>query len=194
MKLYSIRPGFKDARIKAKLTQQQVADSLVPPVSLKTVMNWEQGIVAPSLETVIKIADLLHCDIDFLTGRINAKTHDIQFIQDKTGLSEETITLLMQWKNSDDRSRFWPGMISNIIDDPEYDDFMSHLSYYLGSAIFDAISQVRRDKDLNADELKIASLWYLTHAHGNILERMYKNCLSLELKKHDSGRRDNSDN
>lgn len=92
MKLYSIRPGFKAARTTAHLTQQQVADQL--NVSLKTVMNWEQGIVTPSLETTMQIADLLRCDMDFLTGRIQCSTHDIQFIHDQTGLSENAIKKL----------------------------------------------------------------------------------------------------
>lgn len=108
MKLYSIKPGFKKARTAANLTQQQLADKL--NVSLKTVMNWEQGIVTPSLETTIQIADLLHCDIDFLTGRIQAKDHDTQFIMDRTGLSEEAIDIL-----SRQRETSVPSTLSRII-------------------------------------------------------------------------------
>ena len=90
-KLYSLRPGLKKARKKANLTQQQLADQF--NVSLKTVMNWEQGLVNPDLEDVIKLADLLHADIDFLTGRIDCQTHDLQFVHDLTGLSEDAITI-----------------------------------------------------------------------------------------------------
>lgn len=96
MKLYSIKPGLKKARNAAHLTQQQLADLM--DRHIKTIMNWEQGIAVPELEELVKLADLLHCDIDFLTGRIECSTHDIQFIHDQTGLSESAIRKLQDQK------------------------------------------------------------------------------------------------
>lgn len=117
MKLYSIKPGFKKARTAAHLTQQQFADQFLEKyqhhVSLKTVMNWEQGLVTPPLETICRIADLLHCDIDFLTGRIECSTHDVQFIHDRTGLSESAIKKLNTLK---DTQPYAAGILSQIID------------------------------------------------------------------------------
>lgn len=92
-KLYSLKPGLKAARKAAHMTQQQLADQF--NVSLKTVMNWEQGLVNPDLEDVYRLADLLHCDIDFLTGRISCQTHDLQYVHDLTGLSEDAIKTLI---------------------------------------------------------------------------------------------------
>ena len=115
MKLYSIKPGLKKARKAANLTQQQLADSLTPTVSLKTVMNWEQGIVCPDLETIIQIADLLHCDIDFLTGRIQCQTHDLQFIHDVTGLSESAIMKLSRFQR-DNKAHARADIVSILIE------------------------------------------------------------------------------
>lgn len=183
MKLYSIKPGFKKARTAANLTQQQLADKL--NVSLKTVMNWEQGIVTPSLETTIQIADLLHCDIDFLTGRIKCSTHDAQFIHEYTGLSESTVDLLHEWKESDDRRHHWPEYISRIIEDNESDEFFGNLSEIIGGAMFFAKSW-----DDNGSSFKetikdnhVASLWYLSHHLTNIVDRIFIAQLDADMQK-----------
>lgn len=75
-----------------RITQEGLAEKM--NVSLKTVMNWEQGQAIPSLETLMELADLYHCDLDYLTGRMDQKTHDLQFIHDQTGLSEKAIEKL----------------------------------------------------------------------------------------------------
>jgi DNA-binding XRE family transcriptional regulator len=49
------------------LTQQEFAAIL--DVSLDTVKNWEQGYNYPSIEMLIRIADLLDCNVDYLLGR-----------------------------------------------------------------------------------------------------------------------------
>ena len=133
-KLYSLKPGLKKARKAANLTQQQLADKM--DVTLKTVMNWEQGLVNPPLETVIQLADMLYCDIDFLVGRIECRDHDVQFIHDQTGLSEKSITELIAWKrfmeSHPGRSeRLYPVIVSQILEDREFNDVVQ----YIGNAI-----------------------------------------------------------
>ena len=92
-KLYSLRGGLKKARKRKGIKQSDLADLM--GVTLKTVMNWEQGIVNPDFETVMKLADKLDCDIDYLCGRLPESTHDIHFVHEFTGLSEEAIEKIM---------------------------------------------------------------------------------------------------
>lgn len=90
--MYSLRGGFKKARTKKGITQAQVAKEM--DVNLKTVMNWEQGISNPNLETTMKLCELFDCDLDFLAGRIKERTHDIKTACELTGLSEAAIEKL----------------------------------------------------------------------------------------------------
>ena len=92
MKLYSLKEGLKRARKEAGLTQADLAEKM--GVHIKTVMNWEQGIAEPSLGTLMDLTEIYHCDLDYLTGRLDQKTHDLQFIHDQTGLSEKAIEKL----------------------------------------------------------------------------------------------------
>lgn len=51
-------------RKKAKLTQSQLADKLF--VNQNTVSQWETGRSEPSVDILIKLADLFGCTIDEL--------------------------------------------------------------------------------------------------------------------------------
>lgn len=105
---YSIAEGLKRARRQynedkskeLRITQEELADRL--GVSLKTVMNWEQGQAIPSVETLMDLAEIYHCDLDYLTGRLDQKTHDLQFIHDQTGLSEKAIEKLQSFMTEPD--------------------------------------------------------------------------------------------
>jgi transcriptional regulator with XRE-family HTH domain len=98
--LYSLKEGLKRARKEAGLTQAQLAEKY--GVHIKTVMNWEQGIAEPSLGTLMDLTELYHCDLDYLTGRLDQKTHDLQFIHDQTGLSEKAIEKLQSFMTEPD--------------------------------------------------------------------------------------------
>jgi len=100
MRLYSLKEGLKRARKGAGLTQEGLAQAM--GVHIKTVMNWEQGIAEPSLGTLMDLTELYHCDLDYLTGRLDQKTHDLQFIHDQTGLSEKAIEKLQSFMTEPD--------------------------------------------------------------------------------------------
>lgn len=104
MKLYTLGEGLKRARRqhdffdekgkKLKSTQKVLADTI--NVSLETIRNWEQNRAIPSLSILLELSDLYQCDLDYLTGRIDCKTHDLQFICDNIGLSESATTELIK--------------------------------------------------------------------------------------------------
>ena len=84
--------GLKRARERKGYTQVQLAE--IMKVTSKTVANWEQGIAFPTTEKLSILANVLNCDLDYLTGRIDEPTHDIDFIHRETGLSEKAIMKL----------------------------------------------------------------------------------------------------
>ena len=112
MKLYSLSEGLKRARKEAGLTQAQLAEKY--GVHIKTVMNWEQGIAEPSLSTLMDLAEIYHCDLDYLTGRLDQKTHDLQFIHDQTGLSEKAIEKLQSLMTEPDWDQLERSMIEDM--------------------------------------------------------------------------------
>ena len=54
-------------RMKRRLTQQAMADKL--QISLNAYQKYEQAERSPSLECLVRIADILDVSIDYLLGR-----------------------------------------------------------------------------------------------------------------------------
>ena len=125
MKLYSLKEGLKRARKEAGLTQADLAEKM--GVHIKTVMNWEQGIAEPSLGTLMDLTELYHCDLDYLTGRLDQKTHDLQFIHDQTGLSEKAIEKLQRIAFTD-RATGNSQALSFMIEDPDFSYLLALMS------------------------------------------------------------------
>lgn len=58
---------LRAARIKSGLTQQQVADSL--DITVNAYQKYEQSMRSPSLETLVKLADLFCVPTDWILCR-----------------------------------------------------------------------------------------------------------------------------
>lgn len=65
MKVFSER--LKTLRKEKKLTQTELASKL--DISQKSYSNWESGKAEPTLDNIIKLADLLEVSLDWLFGR-----------------------------------------------------------------------------------------------------------------------------
>lgn len=56
-----------------------------------TIQSWEQGKSTPTAEVLANICNLLECDADYLLGRIDQRTHDINDAHRYTGLSAQAL-------------------------------------------------------------------------------------------------------
>ena len=155
MKIYSLKEGLKRARKEAGLTQAELADKM--GVHIKTVMNWEQGKAEPPLGTLMELAELYHCDLDYLTGRLELKTHDLQFIHDQTGLSEKAIEKLQSFMTEpdwDQMEKDWKISSPEIPEEKIHDSIMRRRQSWAASPARDysqIISLIL--EDLNSDYL-----------------------------------------
>lgn len=120
-------PGkrLQELRKRHYKTQEQFAEAL--GVSLDAVRSWEQGYQPPETANLFKIVEKLDCDLDYLTGRIECKTHDLQFIHDQTGLSEEAIKKLQRIAFTD-RATGNSQALSFMIEDPDFHYLLALMS------------------------------------------------------------------
>ena len=66
---------IKDCRLKAGLTQEQVAEKVM--VSRQTISNWENGKSLPDIVSIMKLSDLYQISIDECAYRLNSASHHI---------------------------------------------------------------------------------------------------------------------
>lgn len=90
--------GLKRARKKAGYRTQEILHAALESygieVTLETVRNWEQGKSCPSMEVFLKLCSFFDCSADYLLYQIEERTHDLKYICEYTGLTEESVNSL----------------------------------------------------------------------------------------------------
>lgn len=146
---------------------------------LGTLKNYENPNKKcnPRLDIVDNLCKLLSCNVDYLLGNINYKTHDSQFIHSRTGLSEIAIAELGQLYAETviyDEANYDLNMINTLIEQLNHRNhsILHWLTIYLHS------------KGLKKD------LWYYTES-GTISLKKY---ISTEAVIHLEEKSDTFDN
>lgn len=84
---------LKEARKSFGYSLEKVAE-LCGIQQYQTVSSWENGNSTPSIEKLLKLADLYSCEIGYLVGEYNCKRRTIDSVQKITGLSEKAVEKL----------------------------------------------------------------------------------------------------
>lgn len=102
--------------------------------AVPTLRKWLNGESLPEYAALLKLCDeaCLNCSLDYLLGRIECTTHDIQFIHKYTHLSEDSIDILAIATSR--YSKAIDIILKNIIDMPDGKptrDFIDLFSNYI---------------------------------------------------------------
>ena len=149
--LRPVAERIRSIRKTHHLSQEQFAEKM--DVGRSTVLDWEGSITPIDARNLMKMCKLFNCDADYILGRIDEKTHDIQYISEVTGLSDYVIEQLIEWKCSDDRRTKWASTLSHIIESDDFNDMMGGVSSYLGFNKMEAMAQCSNQGQL-ADDVR----------------------------------------
>lgn len=86
--MYSFKENLRELRKENSLTQKQLASKVNIPET--TYQAYEQGRTEPSIEVMIKLANVLECSVDYLIGRATA-LDIVNITTDLTGQQKELI-------------------------------------------------------------------------------------------------------
>lgn len=99
-----IAQRIKEERIASGFTQQGLADAIFRERQL--VIKWEKGTSLPSLEDMMNLCRIFGCELGYLLCEFDdCKTRDEQFCHDFLGISPDSISRLIEWKNSPQKSK-----------------------------------------------------------------------------------------
>ena len=84
---------LKHERKKLGMRQEDLAEKL--GMTTATVRNWEQGRTWPEMPDFMRLCTLFQCDADYLAGRMEQKSHDLNYLCTLTGLSERTASCIL---------------------------------------------------------------------------------------------------
>ena len=87
---------IKELREDKGYTQTELANIL--QVSRQSLSNYENEIVEPNINTVIKMADFFNCSLDYLTGRTKEKYNLNIFDKETRELLARLIDVVVDFK------------------------------------------------------------------------------------------------
>lgn len=90
---------FRECRLKAGLSQKSVALSL--HVKAPSVSDWENGNTCPTLENLIKLADLYRVSTDELLGRKETTLHE----EMPLGYAKEEEDIMNAYREADEQRK-----------------------------------------------------------------------------------------
>ena len=101
-------------------TQEQAANRF--GVSRQGFGNWLNGRTQPDYDALCKLAEYYNVSTDYLLGRTDVKTPDTELktVCEVTDLSESAVKKIIKLKS--------PTIISQIIENPEFDEMINALS------------------------------------------------------------------
>ena len=87
----ALSENIKKVRLSAKMNQVEFAKQL--NVTKQCISNWENDNVVPSIEMLVKIADMFNVSTDYLLGRTDKQYVDVSEL---TGEQKGHILLIIK--------------------------------------------------------------------------------------------------
>lgn len=100
---------LKELRKQRNITQSELASAL--NVAKTTIAAYEQEVNEPSSSMLGRLADYFNVTTDYLIGRTEGKTSDLQALYEEIGLSESSISFL---KSLVEVRNAYPPDVSNV--------------------------------------------------------------------------------
>lgn len=114
---------IKDERNKLDLNQTQFAEELLCTTKTRqTIGKWEKGTSLPSLDDLKVMSENFNCEIAYLVGEIDCKTHIATDIHNAIGISENAISTLLHYKNLTNDDTFMT--LSSLLENPLFYDLL----------------------------------------------------------------------
>lgn len=154
--MFSFKDGFKKARERTGLSQEKFAEKY--NFSTPSIKKWEQGSAVPRADTLSLLCEIFDCDISYLFNQIEVPTHELQFIHDVTGLSEDAIYFLRALKEADSaQSGEILAAVNALLSEQDFDrcsSFWERLSLFLFSSNTPYRAQFGHQfRDLSAEDV-----------------------------------------
>ena len=167
MELDKIAASIRSARVKAGLTQKEVAVALNKGQT--TVASWETGRSQPDAITIIALSELFHVSSDYLLGISNFQDQNSEkFLNALIG---DQVSELSNW-SKDKLSQFTSDLLKFCTAVKEIDIELLPL------AIDTLISLLHTLQDLIDDYSKYEKMYSIYHASSNLVDHF--NSLSDE--------------
>ncbi len=180
----SVGDKIRKLRENRGMTQADLVEACdLPEQSIKRIEAKGNKTKAKGIDamTLFQIAKFFDVDMNYLIEPYNTiPKQENADASEVTGLSYNAVNILSKWKDSDDRRKRWPKLLSSMIEDEEINKLFNSLSDIIGNA---KLTAMLNHGNISDNESYAASLWYITHTFSNIVERIFVKQLDNYLQQ-----------
>ena len=129
--------NIAELRNNFDISQEKLSEKL--KVSRKTVSDWETGKKRPTLDNLAALCDLFHCEMDYLLGKTDFPTKEIDVVCSYTGMSQKTIKKIHKAAIQKDNSSYITDcrlnlFLSDLLDNyPDFENLLIQLELFMMS-------------------------------------------------------------
>lgn len=118
---------IKEARTNSSLTQEDLGNRV--GVSRWTVAGWEKGDKMPEMAVMLNLCNLFSCELGYLLCEHDTKTRQAADICEETGLSEESVAILVSAQKNIQHGDTWTGTYGELaVDGLDYNQVLIRLA------------------------------------------------------------------
>ena len=105
--------------IKNNKTTQEELTAVLNVKTRQSVTGYIDGSTLPTIDKVVALADFFNVSVDYLLGRTAPKTadHDLRFVCEYTGLSEQAIEFLCKGAKNSDLQTLYKSFLSELLEE-----------------------------------------------------------------------------
>lgn len=160
---------IKELRQERNLSLRDLASEL--NIAYSSLGKYERGDQQPSFETLIKIADYFNVTTDYLIGRDEGKTVDLQTLYEEIGLSEDSIALLKSLVKCNQENTLPSFLKMNPLQSIDFCLCQGQLSFDLFDCVHAYfITNIPKDKQLYISETGDVSLSPKASENGEVYQ------------------------
>ncbi len=149
---------IKRGKRSNRFSQEKLAEEI--SITRGSVLAWEKGDRIPPVETMVRLCELLDCDLDYLLGRCDTFRKETADISEATGLSPAAAETLIKWKSFSDgevnpttitfdefaQTKFGQKTLNSLLESDEGMDVLSKIGLYLHGKISRTLPRGEREQ------------------------------------------------
>lgn len=139
----------------------------------QTVSRWENNEGSEmTIMQALRLCNMLKCDIGYLLGEYQELTQQVAEICSYTGLSETVVEKMHEWKNADDRVKFYPRHLSQILESEDIEGLFEAIVELIAykTLEFRAFKNDDCEFALELLDRETSRLWNISRIFSNIIE------------------------
>lgn len=183
--------GLRIMVLRGSETQEELAAAI--GVSREIIQHWERGTRHIKAGHLRLLSEHFGKSVDYLLGLVpeDKSTNDekLRKVSEYTGLGNDAVRKLNEWKSSDDRRSLFSDILSRLVNSDHSEALLGAIGEFITYTRLEI--KAANNDDLNfaleLTDLEMARLWNISRLFSNAIEELASNAIEELASKERGG-------